>query len=115
MIVTTNEEWRTDIYDWKRGNDKTDVEILTLLNTLIDGLFDIEGIGIDYMCHEMNVRSTHSDVLKDFNLEDRCTELAFDLELMRTLLFGGKVRYERLQEHLKQNLDKYGYIRKDEQ
>lgn len=110
------DDWRTDIYDWKKGkNDKTDVEILTLLNTLIDLLFDIEGIGIDCMCYEMNVTSTYSDILKTLNLEEKCTELAFELEAMRVLLFGGKIRYKRLQEHLEKNIEKYGYIPKGEE
>ena len=104
-------EWQKEIYDWGKGYDDDDVHILKTLNSIINGIYELEGYGWDCIYNRMNVmleyRERTEDIIKDLDLVD----VAVQLEAIRALLFGGKIRYEFLEKVLSENLDKYGYIR----
>lgn len=103
-------EWVRDIYDWHKGYDDDDVKILTHLNNIINGIYEIEGYGWDCIFHRLNVMKAYQESilceLEDFDLCD----MAIKLEVIRTLLIGGKVDYNFLGEHLAKGVTEYGYI-----
>lgn len=101
-----------DIYKWRRGHDKDDVELLTKLNQAIDGMYFLDG-DIDYYCQRMNVSADYQKLIKEYFDENEMTDIAYKLCVVRTLLFGGKINYNILQEHLEKHLDEYGYVPKE--
>ena len=106
------EDWQAKIYDWGKGYDDDDVHILKTLNSIINGIYELEGYGWDCIYNRMNVMTEYSkaadEILDDLDLGG---EVAPKLEAVRALLFGGKIRYGFLEKVLTENLDKYGYVK----
>lgn len=101
-------DWKEDIYRWKMGYDNEDLRFLTRLNQCIDLLYDLDDF--QYYSHRMNVTSTVSQQAEEVISQLDPAEVAFKLELIRTLIFGNKINYEFLQTVLESGIEKYGYI-----
>lgn len=104
-------DYEKDIYRWRMGRDDEDLRFLTALNTAIDLMFSLDDFA--YYSHQMNVSSHYTELIEQIIEKLDVAEIAFQLEVIRTLLIGGKVRYEFLQEVLKRGLPLHGYVKKE--
>ena len=108
-------DWERDIYDWQKGCDDEDIRVLNCLNAIIHNIYELEGVGWDYIYHRMNVMLDYQKqvdkVLEEFDLID----FACALEVIRALLIGGKIDYEFLAKHMNEAVHKYGYIPQKEE
>ena len=62
-----------DIYRWRLGHDKDDVELLTKLNQVIDGMYFLDG-DIEYYCQRMNVSADYQKLISEYFDENEMTE-----------------------------------------
>ena len=109
--VEQNIVYERDLYRWKMGYDDEDLKMLTDLNAAIDLLYRLDDI--DYYAHRMNVGATEQKLIGKVLDELDVAEVAFQLEIVRTLLIGSKVKYETLQELLERGMSLYGYTSKE--
>ncbi len=100
-----------ELYRWKQGDDKSDIEILSALNSIIGGLtvlqrdIDVWGRIVE------NIGSSTLDIAKyceEIYDSDKLMELQISFETIRTLLFGDKINYTNLLEMLRENVDECG-------
>ena len=108
-------EWVRDIYDWHKGYDDDDIKVLKALNNTIDSLYTLLGYGWECIYERLNVMSKYRElidvVLDDIDLSD----VAVNLEAIRTLLIGGKIDYNFLGKHLEENVNEYGFVIPEEE
>lgn len=101
-----------ELYRWHQGNDDIDIEVLSALNSIIDGLtvlqnnIDVWG-GIVKSIGSSTFRIAEwCDSLYD---NDKLMDTQIGFETIRTLLFGDKINYTKLLEMLRENVDECGY------
>ena len=107
MSNENNIDYERDLYRWRMGYDDEDLKMLTDLNVAIDLLYRLDDI--DYYAHRMNVGGTEQELIGKVLNELDVSSVAFQLEIVRTLLIGSKVKYEILQELLERGMPLYGY------
>ena len=83
------------------------MNIFTALNSAINLLYSLDDM--DYYAHKMNVGSTEQKLIGEVLNRLDVAEVAFQLEIVRTLLIGSKVKYDTLQELLQRGMPLYGY------
>lgn len=94
--------WEDEIYQWGKGDDAVGDEVLCALNNIIRGLYTIEGIDGDLigLCDRLNVSTDYYGQVKKIDDEIDLADLAFRFEVVRTMLFGSKINYDFLGDHL---------------
>lgn len=104
--------WEKDVYQWRKGYDNDDIEVLTALNNIIRGIFTLEGYGsIEDICNRLNVSSEYERLAKGLFNEFDMIDFAVKCEALRALLIGGKINYDFLGDHLAKAVYDYGYIK----
>ena len=94
-------QWEKEIYEWDKGRDDTeDIAILNALNRIISGLAEIESYGWDYIFENMNIMGKYEALCEYTVAEMDIPEIMVKFEVIRTLLFGGKIKYNFLCDHL---------------
>lgn len=94
--------WEEEIYQWGYGDDKAGDEALIALNSIIRGLYTLDGIGggLEGVCDFLNVSKDYELMVSEYAKDIDLCELAMTFEIVRTLLFGSKINYPFLAEHL---------------
>lgn len=104
-------EWENKIYEWRKGYDDDDMNILKHLNNIINSIYELEGYGWDCIYNRMNVMLEYQERTDDILADLKPVDVAVQFEAIRALLFGGKINYDFLEKVLTENLHKYGYVR----
>lgn len=94
--------WEEEIYQWGKGDDAVGDEVLCALNNIIRGLYAIEGIdgGFSGLCDRLNVSTDYAKFVEELDYKIDLCDLAFKFEFIRTMLFGSKINYGFLGDHL---------------
>lgn len=94
--------WEEEIYQWGKGDDAVGDEVLCALNNIIRGLYTIEGIdgGFSGLLDRLNVSTDYHKMVMEFDADIDLCDLAFRFEVVRTMLFGSKINYDFLGDHL---------------
>jgi len=108
-------DWEKEIYQWCKGYDKDDIAVVTALNGIIRGIYELESYGsIESICERMNVMSEYERLAKGLFNDFDMIDFAVKCEALRALLIGGKINYNFLGDHLAKAVEEYGYIPKEE-
>lgn len=94
--------WEEEIYQWGMGDDETGIEVIVALNNIIRGLYTLDGIGggLEGVCDFLNVSKDYQLMVSDIAKEIDICDLAMTFEIVRTLLFGSKIRYQYFADHI---------------
>ena len=103
-------EWVRDIYDWHKGYDDDDIKVLKALNNAIDSIYTLLGYGWECIYDRLNVMSKYRDLIECVVDDIDLSDVAVNLEAIRTLLIGGKIDYMFLGKNLEENVNEYGYV-----
>lgn len=102
VVCERHEHWEDKIYQWGKGDDAVGDEVLCALNNIIRGLYTIEGIdgGFSGLLDRLNISTDYHKMVMEFDADIDLCDLAFRFEVVRTMLFGSKINYDFLCDHL---------------
>ena len=100
--VVHHRHWEDEIYQWGKGDDAVGDEVLCALNSIIRGLYAIDVIdgGFYGLCSRLNVTLDYYGLVEKLDNEIDLCGLACKFEVLRTLLFGSKINYDFLNDHM---------------
>lgn len=96
-----------DLCFWEKGIDNFDIAILSALNDIIEGLAILQCNNWD---HIVNV--TYYSSCEEIYNSNELSDIMDRFEIIRAVLFGDKIKYTKLLEVFRDNVDESDLTKK---